>query len=107
MGQQLRGCLRPPFGAGETLRHEYRFRAKSGDYLWFRDEVRSPGEGANAEIVGCMIDITREKAAARGRDPFARRFHDAIDRIDKAFAAIAPDDRGLARNASPVRELGL
>src|ERR1019366_5696585 len=54
--------------------HEYRFRTKSGEYRWVRDELRMLRDPAgNAlEIVGHCFDITERKlaeAALRENEP--------------------------------------
>ena len=44
---------------------EYRFRAKSGEYLWMRDELRlarNPATGSD-ELIGSWLDITERKRA--------------------------------------------
>ena len=44
--------------------HEYRFQTTSGEFRWFRDELRvidRPGDVA--EFAGCMVDVTAEKEA--------------------------------------------
>lgn len=43
--------------------HEYRFRSKTGDYLWILDEVRMIRDSAGNpyEIVGSWLDISRRK----------------------------------------------
>jgi diguanylate cyclase (GGDEF)-like protein len=42
---------------------EYRFRVAGGEYRWYSDRVRLVRRGphAAAEIVGCMVDITRQR----------------------------------------------
>lgn len=48
---------------GEIIR-EYRMRAADGSYRWIRDQQRLAEQGdRRGEYVGCLIDITAEKAA--------------------------------------------
>ena len=48
--------------ADGTLTQEYRFATASGEYRWFRDEMKLvENDGQPAEFVGCMVDITTEK----------------------------------------------
>lgn len=41
--------------------HEYRFRNKSGDYLWVRDELRLDKTSDSLKVYGCWTNITKEK----------------------------------------------
>jgi PAS domain S-box-containing protein len=57
----------------DTYSHEYRFRAKNGEYRWTHDELRVVRDAAgNAlEIAGYCFDITQQKlaeAALRGSE---------------------------------------
>ncbi len=90
-----------------SLVHEYRFRTKSGAYLWFRDELRVANDEHGTEIIGCIIDITQEKIAEGERARLARRFQDAVESIDKTFTVVDRDNRILACNSYLARDLGL
>lgn len=76
------------------LTHEYRFEAASGDYLWFRDELRVLGSGnEGAEFVGSMLNITAERAAEdrqRDADEMIRRI---IDALPIPVSMVRPSDR--------------
>jgi len=86
-----------------SLSHEYRFQSTNGDWLWFRDDVRLVGEGAEPEIVGCMIDITQEKAAEAERERIAQRFHDAVESLQNGFSVTDSEGRLLACNSALAR----
>ena len=49
----------------DRLLHEYRFRQKSGSYVWVRDELTlfRNRQGTPFEIVGTWVDITQRKQA--------------------------------------------
>jgi len=65
-----------------ALTHEYRFATASGDYLWFRDELRIlDAEDGDQEFIGCMVNVTTEKDAERRQretDEMIRRVIDAL-----------------------------
>jgi PAS domain S-box-containing protein len=96
---RARGRLRE---AG-SLTHEYRFRSADGAWLWFRDDVRLVDDGGRSEIVGCMIDITQEKAAEAERERLARRFHDAVESLQNGFSVIDAEGRLVACNSALAR----
>jgi PAS domain S-box-containing protein len=86
-----------------SLSHEYRFQTTAGDWLWFRDELRLVGGGSEPEIVGCMIDITQEKAAEAERARLAQRFHDAVESLQNGFSVTDADGRLVACNSALAR----
>src|SRR5699024_7071543 len=53
---------------GKRGAHEYRFKNKSGEYIWLRDEIRwiAATEGDSPIIYGSSIDITDQKKAEEG-----------------------------------------
>lgn len=65
-----------------AITHEYRFATASGDYLWFRDELRLlEAEDGAPEFIGCMVNVTAEKNAERRQrdtDEMVRRVIDAL-----------------------------
>ncbi|MCG8357913.1 MAG: PAS-domain containing protein [Kiloniellales bacterium] len=72
--------------------HEYRFATTSGDYRWFRDELRRiEVSQADEEFVGCMIDITAEKQVAR-------LLHDAVESLPTGFAVYDKEGRLILAN---------
>ncbi len=83
---------------------EYRFQNSEGEYLWFRDDLRfSPGEGGEAdEVVGCMIDITRQKRAETSfKDAEALK----SEIVDAALDAIVvADEEGRILEFNPAAE---
>ena len=60
--------LHPPDTGSHTV--EYRFKTKSGEYRWLRDEfkqISAPSRQASS-LVGCWLDITELKAAQKERE---------------------------------------
>jgi len=47
---------------------EYRLQHANGRYVWMRDQMKLnlDADGRPVRILGCWLDITREKAAANG-----------------------------------------
>lgn len=76
---------------GEATR-EYRLATSTGEYLWFREELRlNRRSGEVDEVVGCLINITDERRAEqRLRD--AEALKSAI--TDAALNAIVVVDEG-------------
>ncbi len=76
--------------------HEYRFRAKSGEWRWMRDEltlVRGP-DGKPQEIVGVWRDVTRRREVERE----LRDLNATLEqRIEQRTAALAASERHLLR----------
>ena len=108
-------CIHPDDWAGfdqslEELRekgassHEFRFRRTTGDFLWFREELRLTRNEwtGRDEFVGCMVDITKEKhTEARLRE--AESVKTAI--IESAQDAIvAIDEDGIILEFNPAAE---
>ncbi len=73
---------------------EYRFRNSSGDYLWFRDDLRVAvsGAGGPEQMVGCMIDITERKKAVAEQAKTSALLDDALEGIPHGFALYGEDD---------------
>ncbi|HUL09626.1 MAG TPA: PAS domain-containing protein [Candidatus Acidoferrum sp.] len=94
----LAGALAAVSGVLEQGRqvHEYRFRAKSGEWRWMRDEltlVRGP-DGKPQEIVGVWRDVTRRREAERE----LRDLNATLEqRIEQRTAALAASERHLLR----------
>jgi len=101
-----------------SICHDYRFALASGEYRWFRDELRVIDLYDRDEFVGCMIDITAEKAAAQSladaqalKTAIVDAAQDAIVAIDAHgfvmdFNAKAETMFGYAREATQGRLLG-
>ncbi|MCT8971351.1 PAS domain S-box protein [Microbaculum marinisediminis] len=86
-----------------VLTQEYRLRTPDGDYRWMRDQQRltTPGD-PRGEYVGCIIDITAEKAAEADLVR-AEAIHRAI--VDAAVDAVITTDRdGLIIDFNPAAE---
>ncbi|MDZ7659622.1 PAS domain-containing protein [Fodinibius sp.] len=56
--------FRSVLNEGGTAINEYRFKAKGGEYIWLRDEIKAiENEDGNELIYGSSIDITERKKA--------------------------------------------
>ncbi len=84
-------------GAG-SLSHEYRLADASGEYRWFRDELRLIREGGREEFVGCMIDITETVEARAERERYARLLQDAVESMPNGFVVLDRHFKLLAAN---------
>lgn len=84
--------------------HEYRFADPSGEYHWFRDELRLVGDKPQeaTEFVGCMIDISAEREAA-ARLRHAEGINDAIIRT-AMDAIVSADEYGVVIEFNPAAE---
>jgi PAS domain S-box-containing protein len=84
--------------------HEYRFAGPDGEYRWYRDELRLVGEDPkNArEFVGCMIDISAERAAAE-KLRHAEGVNEAIIRT-AMDAIVSADEHGVIIEFNPAAE---
>ena len=71
---------------GEGAINEYRFKKKSGDYLWLRDEIQVIEDEKGGEFIyGSSIDITeRKKAEIRLRENKTEELKEEIRRRTKA-----------------------
>ena len=86
-----------------SLTQEYRLCTPDGGYRWMRDQQRltTPGD-PRGEYVGCIIDITAEKAAEADLNR-ANAIHRAI--VDAAVdAVITTDSDGLIIDFNPAAE---
>jgi PAS domain S-box-containing protein len=86
-----------------SLTQEYRLRTPDGGYRWMRDQQRltTPGD-PRGEYVGCVLDITAEKAAEADLTR-ANAIHRAI--VDAAAdAVITTDSDGLIIDFNPAAE---
>lgn len=81
-----------------SLSHEYRFADASGEYRWFRDELKLIREGGREEFVGCMIDITETVEARAERERYARLLQDAVESMPNGFVVFDKQYRLLAAN---------
>ncbi len=82
-----------------ALTHDYRFATASGEYRWFRDEIRLvDGYGTANEFVGCMTDITERVVAEQERQRLARLLHDAVESMPNGFAIYDPEGRLVLTN---------
>lgn len=95
--------------------HEYRLRTASGQYVWVRDQQRltdphddagsESGNEMQSEYVGCVTDITKEKAAEADLNR-ANAINRAI--VDASVdAVITMDCDGLVIEFNPAAELML
>ncbi len=79
-----------------ALTHEYRFATASGEYLWFRDELRILGSGdAASEFVGCMLNITTEKEAERRQRDTDEMIRGIIEAVPLPVSMVRASDRRL------------
>lgn len=88
----------PQIGIG---RIEYRFRSASGQYLWVRDELRLLQDESNG-FVGCMLDITPEKAAEAQLEESNALVRTLMGHA--MDAVIAMDEDGLVVEFNPAAE---
>src|SRR5699024_2147750 len=67
---RMRECFKKVVDQGKRGAHEYRFKNKSGEYIWLRDEIRwiAATEGDSPIIYGSSIDITDQKKAEEGNN---------------------------------------
>ncbi len=84
-----------------TARVEYRFRHAGGPYLWVRDELRLLS-GAEQGFVGCMLDITAEKAAEAQLEETSALMQTLMGHA--MDAVIAMDEAGLVVEFNPAAE---
>ena len=87
---------------------EYRYRNSEGEYLWFRDDLRfSPGEGDKTdEVVGCMIDITRQKRAETSFKDAEALKSEIVDAALDAIVVADEDGRILEFNPAAEETFG-
>ncbi|MDP8208983.1 MAG: PAS domain S-box protein [Candidatus Electryonea clarkiae] len=63
---------------GQTFNHEYRFRTKSGDYIWVHDIGRAtPLDDDAYQWQGVLIDVTKQKRAIEEHRRLEARFQEA------------------------------
>lgn len=57
----------PPSGAGDSLERHYRVRHAQGHYIeiWDRARVHRDANGRAVRLVGCAVDVTRERRVER------------------------------------------
>ncbi len=88
-----------PIGDAGAVR-TFRFRNSDGEDLWFRDTLHAGPQGD--DLVGCMIDITRQRRAEQSLQDL-RTLRGAI--IDTALDAIIVTDLdGRITEFNPVAE---
>ena len=80
----------------DTLTHEYRFATASGEYLWFRDELRVLGSGdERGEFVGCMLNVSAEKEAERRQRDTDEMVRGIIEAVPLPVSMVRASDRRL------------
>jgi PAS domain S-box-containing protein len=65
MSAALAGTAIGVLPAGESLSLEFRCRKPAGGWSWLRSTIHSVGGESPRELVGVMVNITEERAAAR------------------------------------------
>jgi PAS domain S-box-containing protein len=70
--------------------YEYRFRIKSGAYIWVRDEMKlhRDAEGTAVEIIGCWSDITDRKRAEEALRESEQKYRGLAENIPDVFFAM-------------------
>jgi PAS domain S-box-containing protein len=87
---------------GQSTR-EYRFRSASGEYLWFRDELRRvPGGDEGEQFVGCMLDITARRNAETQLGDAEALNAAIIETVQDAI--VASDEAGAVIEFNPAAE---
>jgi PAS domain S-box-containing protein len=83
---------------------EYRFRSRSGDYLWLRDAVTVETEqGRPLKLRGIMMDITASRQAEDAARLMSRIFEDSLN---EAYLFSTDTFRFRQANRAALRNLG-
>jgi PAS domain S-box-containing protein len=86
---------------------EYRFAVASGEYRWFREDLRlieSPGQ--TPQYVGCMIDITARVTAESQSRQWWCLLRDALDSVPNSFAIYDAQERLILCNMAFATAFG-
>ena len=88
-----------------ALVHEYRFRRLDGRYVWYRDRLGllDNGQGGEARFVGCMVDISAEKARAHPPAPLHHAARGSDKREGSGQGLDRPSPQG--QEPGPPRDL--
>lgn len=80
---------------------EYRLRAESGEYLWFRDELKLADDGRT--FVGSMVNISERATPESDWAWINQLIQDAIESLPSGFALYDADDRVILCNSAFAR----
>ncbi|NIR32732.1 MAG: PAS domain S-box protein [Gammaproteobacteria bacterium] len=82
---------------------EYRFRSASGEWMWFREELKLvPGGESHSQFVGCMLDVTEQKRVEAQLHEAQSLNAAIIDTVQNAI--VASDDAGCIIEFNPAAE---
>lgn len=88
---------------------QYRFRHQDGSYRWIQDDgrvIRDP-QGAPAEIIGSLTDITEQKAAADALKESETRFRNLVNSQGEGVVTTDAEYRFTLANPAAEALLGV
>lgn len=86
---------------------EYRLATASGEYRWFREELRLiKSSGQALQYVGCMSDITARVAAETQSRQLWALLRDALDSVPNSFAIYDAQERLILCNMAFATAFG-
>lgn len=87
-------------GKRQEIQFKYRFLTKKGGWLWFSDNctVLPDSEGKAAILLGCIRDITEQKAEEDNLRDMRNRLQAIMNTVEEHINIMAPDGSVLWHN---------